>query len=107
MKSQSFRRFTTKICIAGSMALLAIPVTSTAKKSDALLKNKKAYSRQLGRSKDVVVHIRDFGGVGDGVTNNTAAFQKASAYLQTNGGTLIIDPGMYIVGKQRFTGSYT
>jgi hypothetical protein len=52
-------------------------------------------------------HIKDFGAVGDGVTNNTEAFQKASAYLLANGGTLIIDPGSYVVGKQRLSGSYT
>src|ERR1019366_3460696 len=52
------------------------------------------------------VHIKDFGAVGDGKTNNTIAFQKASAYLQTNGGILIIDPGTYIVGKQKLSGSY-
>lgn len=53
-----------------------------------------------------VIHIKDFGAVGNGVTNCTEAFQKAAAYLQTNGGTLIIDPGIYIVGKQRLAGNY-
>ena len=54
-----------------------------------------------------VVHIKDFGAIGNGITNCTEAFQKAAAYLQTNGGTLIIDPGNYIVGKQRLSGSYS
>lgn len=53
-----------------------------------------------------VVHIRDFGAIGDGKTNSTEAFQKASVYLKANGGTLIIDAGTYIVGKQKFAGSY-
>lgn len=52
------------------------------------------------------IHIKDFGAVGNGTTNDTKAFQKASAYLQVNGGTLIIDPGTYIVGKQKLSGSY-
>lgn len=54
-----------------------------------------------------VVHIKDFGAVGDGATNSTEAFQKAALHLKTNGGTLIIDPGIYIVGKQRLSRNYT
>jgi hypothetical protein len=53
-----------------------------------------------------VIHIKDYGAVGDGIANDTKAFQKAAAFLQKNGGTLIIDPGTYIVGKQRLSGSY-
>lgn len=53
-----------------------------------------------------VVYIKDFGAIGNGVTNNTEAFQKASDYLKANGGTLVINPGIYIVGKQKFAGSY-
>ncbi len=52
------------------------------------------------------VHIRDFGAIGDGKTNNTIAFQKASAYLKANGGKLIIDSGIYIAGKQKLAGNY-
>jgi len=53
-----------------------------------------------------VIRIKDFGAIGDGVTNDTKAFQKASVFLEKNGGTLIIDPGTYMVGKQRLSGSY-
>lgn len=53
-----------------------------------------------------IIHITEFGAVGNGVTNCTESFQKASAYLQSNGGTLIIDPGIYIVGKQKLSGSF-
>ena len=53
------------------------------------------------------IHIKNYGAIGDGVTNDTKAFQNAAAFLQANGGTLIIDPGTYIVGKQRLSGSYT
>lgn len=52
------------------------------------------------------IHIVDFGAIGDGKTNSTEAFQKAAAYLQQNGGTLIIDSGTYIVGKQKLSGRY-
>lgn len=52
------------------------------------------------------IHIRDFGARGDGSFDCTLAFQKASSYLQANGGTLIIDPGIYIVGGQKFSKNY-
>ena len=53
-----------------------------------------------------IIHIKDFGAIGDGIQNATESFQKASLYLQTHGGTLIIDPGTYIVGKQKLSGIY-
>jgi hypothetical protein len=53
------------------------------------------------------VSSKKFGAVGDGKTNNTSAFQMAAKWLETNGGTLVIEPGVYIVGKQRFSGSYS
>ncbi|WP_162448367.1 right-handed parallel beta-helix repeat-containing protein [Phytoactinopolyspora mesophila] len=43
----------------------------------------------------------DFGAVGDGQTNDTAAFQAAAAaIIAAGGGTLIIPPATYIVGIQ-------
>lgn len=53
-----------------------------------------------------IIHIKDFGAKGNGSFDCTVAFQKASAYLQANGGILIIDPGIYIVGGQRLSNSY-
>jgi hypothetical protein len=43
----------------------------------------------------------DCGATGDGVTNDTEAFQKAARILEeAGGGTLVIPPGTYLVGKQ-------
>jgi Endopolygalacturonase len=43
----------------------------------------------------------DCGAKGDGITNDTDAFYKASQLIQQKGGgTLIIPEGTYIVGKQ-------
>ncbi|MDE3213015.1 MAG: right-handed parallel beta-helix repeat-containing protein [Bacteroidota bacterium] len=58
-------------------------------------------------SHSTVVHISDFGAIPDGKTNSTTAFQKASRFLEAHGGTLIIDPGVYLVGRQHLSGSYT
>jgi polygalacturonase len=53
------------------------------------------------------VSVKDFGAVGDGVTNDTTAFQLASNYINAqDGGKLIIPPGTYIVGKQDFAGAF-
>lgn len=52
-----------------------------------------------------VFNVRDFGAVGDGVTNDTDAFQAASAKLvAAGGGTLHVPPGTYVVGRQVFAG---
>lgn len=50
------------------------------------------------------VFPEEFGAVGDGVTNDTAAFQAMSAFIQAaGGGTIILRSGAnYIVGKQDF-----
>lgn len=51
------------------------------------------------------VSVLDFGAMGNGVTNDTAAFAAAAAYINLiGGGTLVIPPGTYLVGKQTFAG---
>lgn len=52
------------------------------------------------------ISVKDFGAKGDGVTNDTAAFALASAYITAQGGgKLIIPHGTYIVGQQTFAGA--
>jgi parallel beta-helix repeat protein len=41
--------------------------------------------------------VRYFGAVGDGVTNNTAAFASANAFL-TNGGAIFVPEGTWLIG---------
>ena len=54
----------------------------------------------------VTKSIKVFGAKGDGKTNDTYAFHKAAEYFNKRGGNgkLIIPKGVYIVGKQTFTG---
>ena len=49
------------------------------------------------------VSLADCGGVGDGVTLNTAAFEKAFASLAAKGGgKLIVPPGLWLTGPIKF-----
>ena len=48
-----------------------------------------------------VVSVRAMGARGDGRTNDTSAFQRASAAIvAAGGGTLEIPPGTYVIGRQ-------
>ncbi len=52
---------------------------------------------------DNTVNIKDFGGVGDGVTLNTEAFAKAiSALKEMGGGHLVVPAGLWISGLIAF-----
>src|SRR5262245_63278733 len=55
------------------------------------------------------ISVKDFGAIGDGVTDDTSAIQKAIAALPSDGGILLFPTGMYLVsssldfsGKQSF-----
>lgn len=48
---------------------------------------------------DVTVSVKDFGAVGDGVTNDTAAFQKAIDAVQRVKGKILVPLGIYLVGS--------
>jgi len=43
-------------------------------------------------------NVRDYGALGDGVTNDTAAIQDALDDMLINGGRLLFPPGVYCVG---------
>lgn len=52
------------------------------------------------------VNVKDFGAKGDGIANDTSAFQAAAqAIVNADGGVLIIPPGTYMVGRQTFAGA--
>lgn len=55
--------------------------------------------------------LTDFGGVGDGKTSNTKAFQSAINHLsqfQSQGGSqLIVPPGRYLTGSFNLTSHFT
>ena len=52
---------------------------------------------------DLAVSLTDFGGVGDGVTDNTQAFEKAvSALEKQGGGHLVVPAGVWLTGPISF-----
>ena len=54
----------------------------------------------------VQINVKNFGAKGDGITNDTKAFQDASAAFNAlGGGKFVIPEGDYIVGKQTFAGA--
>lgn len=60
------------------------------------LPNLHAVSRSVREKLAELVSIRDFGALGDGVTDDSAAFLNAIAYVESQGGRLIIPAGHYV-----------
>lgn len=58
------------------------------------------------QKKYIVRDIKSFGAKGDGRTNDHLSFQRAAEYFNKRGGNgkLIISKGIYIIGRQTFTG---
>ena len=49
-----------------------------------------------------VVNVKDFGAVGDGVADDTAAIQAAASYAYSNGKTLLIPKGNYFYSSSYY-----
>ena len=66
-------------------------------------KNISDYVESRAEAAKVFVNVKDYGAVGDGTTDDTAAFQAAMDALATTGGTLFLPPG----GDYHLLGSVT
>ncbi len=77
-------------------ALTALPLLAAEKCAEA-----DAIKRSLAKPATTIDLRKDCGAKGDGLGNDTAAFQKAAALLQAaRGGRLVIPKGVYVVGEQ-------
>lgn len=54
-------------------------------------------ARQNALYADSVVNVKDYGAVGDGATDDTAAMQAALDSIGTAGGTVVVPPGTYLI----------
>ena len=60
------------------------------------------YNVLVGDIETNVVNVKDYGAVGDGVTDDTNAFKLALQFLETDkdSGTLYVPPGDYLISEQ-------
>ena len=81
----------------GSTGLSASAISYTAAGSSTV----RTVQAKLSES----VSVKDFGAVGNGVTNDTLAIQAACNFINAaGGGTLVVPAGTYLVGLQTLTG---
>ncbi|THU55611.1 hypothetical protein C4D60_Mb11t08400 [Musa balbisiana] len=76
-----------------------------------LLRRRAPPPRPCPRLRPTVFNLSDFGGVGDGVTLNTQAFEKAVEAIMefggSGGGQLNVPPGMWLTGPFNLTSHMT
>lgn len=62
-------------------------------------------------ARKVVKSIRDFGGIGDGKTSNTKAFQRAMEFMarftESGGSQLVVPKGRWLTGSFNLTSNFT
>lgn len=63
---------------------------------NAINENKSQLADKVNKG-DLVFNVKDYGATGDGVTDDTAAFQNAISEVVSGGGTLYIPRGRYVI----------
>jgi hypothetical protein len=59
-----------------------------------------AVARTVAEKLDDIVSVKDFGAVGDGVVDDTAAIQASLNALATTGGSILVPPGTYLLSAE-------
>jgi parallel beta-helix repeat protein len=71
------------------------PAASASNSSDTTTTG--AVAGPIADKGDQLVNVKEYGAVGDGVTNDTAAFIKALAMCAVGGGTCLVPEGTYLI----------
>ena len=102
-------------CVAGAPNAASVPVKWKVPGKD-WCKNLRSVSngsvgKSVKRMRGHTASIVDFGGIGDGLTLNTLAFQRAVSYLSSfskkGGGQLNVPPGKWLTGSFNLTSHFT
>ena len=99
--------FVTAACVSFGLQLLPLngePVTSETTESPAASASNSSNATTTGTITAPIpgkgaqsVNVKEYGAVGDGVTNDTAAFIKALAVCAADGGTCLVPEGTYLI----------
>jgi len=99
--------FVTATCVSFCLQLLSLngdTVTSETTESPATSASNSSNATTAGADTVPIpdkggqpVNVKEYGAVGDGVTNDTAAFIKALAICATGGGTCLVPEGTYLI----------
>ena len=92
------------------MIVLALMSLATVDAMNSLLSSNSVEFQAINCRKHSVL-LTEFGGVDDGVTSNTHAFQQAIKHLSTlaadGGAQLVVPPGKWVTGSFNLTSHFT
>ena len=81
-----------------ALSSTAAPATTESLRDNAAkADNSKALDGSTNSTASEVANVKTYGAVGDGVTNDTAAFIKALAACAVDGGTCLVPEGTYLI----------
>ena len=81
--------------VGGSTLAVSLDVPADGSVTDASI----AVSSKLYKRINDVIDVKDFGAVGNGVTNDTSAFQSALNSAALTSGTVFVPPGTYVLNS--------
>ena len=87
-----------RIDLSRRRLLIAVPMALAAGPLAAMVERNDAPRRQRGSKR---IDVRDSGARGDGMNDDTVAFQRAIDALPDEGGTVVVPPGSYVIDPTR------
>lgn len=97
--------------LLGLLWLVVLGILSSKGVECRIHPSSESFNYQSTKCRAHSVSLKDFGGVGDGVTSNTKAFREAidhlSQYSSNGGGQLYVPSGRWVTGSFNLTNSFT